>query len=107
MKTYTFGESYGIGPKGCEYVSFEIALSDEQDAILRAFLKENGDCGYGEIERYDRDLFELINDAANDAVLESLNKERRRQYRKLLDVTDVDWERMSFDFYWPEEFLED
>lgn len=99
---YTFSESFGYGPKSTDYhASFDMGLSDEDVEILRAFLRENGDCDYGYLEHDHPSLFDRINDAANEAVLTALNKRRRKK----LEFDDVDWANLRFDFYWPEELL--
>ena len=99
---YTFGESFGYGPKNTDYsITFDIDLTDEEAEIIRAFLKENGDCDYAYLEFEHPGLFDLINDTANDAVVEEINRHRRRK----LDFFDIDWTALSFDFYWPEELL--
>ena len=98
----TFAESFGYGPKNNEYnINFELDFSDEEVEILRNFLRVNGDCNYVYLEHDYPHLFDRINDAANEAVLEALNKHRR----KIIDFYDVDWLNMRFDFYWPDELL--
>lgn len=41
------------------------------------------------------------NDTANEAVLASINKGRKKK----LDFEDIPWETMSFDFIWADELL--
>lgn len=99
---YTFEEDYGTWPKYSNHISFIVELSDEEANLIRAFLKENGDCDYADLESESPALFNRINDAANDAVLAALNKGRKKK----LDFFDVDWQGIGFDFFWPKELME-
>jgi len=100
---YTFSEYFGSGWKSSHYVEFDIDLSDEEVATVVSFLKENGDCDYGELEFINGALFDKINDAANEAVLSALNEDREADEK--LEFDDVDWCSMSYDFCWPDELL--
>ena len=112
MKTFVFREDFGVGPKIQMSASFNLELNEEEITYIKDYIKRNGpDCGYAEME-YDtgslfksfdhRALFEKINDAANDAVVEAINHKRKRK----LDFFDIPWETMSFDFIWAKELLE-
>ena len=103
---YTFGESFGYPPKFHKSISFDIDLTEEEAKTIRDFLKENGDCDYGYLERVDKALFDKINDAANDAVLDCINEERARLHKKKYDFDDVDWSSIYYDFYWPKDLLD-
>ena len=98
---YTFSESFGSWPKYNNHVTFEVDLSEEEANAIRAFLEENGDCDYGYLEPKYPELFDRINEAANEAVLAALNRRRRKK----LDFDDVDWQGIGFDFYWPKDLL--
>lgn len=101
---YTFSESFGYGPKNVRHIaSFTLDLSSDEVETLRAFLRENGDCDYAYLEKDHPDLFERINDAANEAVLLEINRHRRKK----LDFGDVDWGNLCFDFYWPQELIQE
>ena len=105
---YTFSESFGIGPKYGSFAEFEVELSDQEAEYLRAFLKENGEyCDYAALEYTNRELFNRINDAANDAVLDSINEKRAEAGEPPLEFDEVDWSSMVYDFYWPDELLGD
>ena len=103
MKTFTFSVSYGCGPKLSHGADFDLELDDQEIEYIKSFLKANGDCGYEYVEEDNRALFEKINDAANDAVLRSINSGRKNK----LDFWDVDWGGMFFGFCWPEELRSD
>ena len=103
---YTFNEYFGFPPKFSNTISFDIDLAEEEANTIREFLKDNGDCDYGYLESIDRGLFDKINDAANEAVLKSINEERVRQHKKKFDFDDVDWSSIYYDFYWPSELLD-
>ena len=98
---YTFAVDFGAWPKYSNYASFDLELTDEEAGFIRAFLKENGDVDYIELESESPELFDRINDAANEAVLATLNKGRKKK----LDFFDVDWSYMGHDFYWPDELM--
>lgn len=101
---YRFSVSYGHGPTPRGSVNFEVDLTGCDVTYLMDYLHKNGtDCDYGEIEFNNRRLFDKLNDAANEAVLEDLNKFRKESGEEDLDFDDVDWVNMSFDFDWPEE----
>jgi len=110
MKTFEFEVLFGVGPKVSNSASFILELNDAEIAYLKDFLAREGDCDYGFIE-YDggsiypdfdnKALFEKINDAANDAVMDEINRHRKKK----VDYFDIDWSGMSFDFIWPEELL--
>ena len=76
-------------------------MNDEEVAYIKKFLEDNGNCDYGYMESENPSLFNKINDAANDAVLEEINKHSDKK----IDFFDVDWTGLSFDFIWPEELL--
>ena len=99
---YTFGVSFGAWPKYSNYASFDLELTDDEAETIRAFLKENGDCDYAYLEPEHPELFDRINDAANDAVLAEINEGREEK----LDFFDVDWASMGHDFYWPDELMD-
>ena len=99
---YTFEEDFGTWPKYSNHISFDVDFSDEEANLLRAFLKENGDCDYAYLETEHPDLFNRINDAANEAVLKELNRHRKKK----LDFFDVDWQCIGYDFFWPKGLME-
>ena len=101
MKNYPFEVDFGYGPKASYVAIFNLELNDEEVAYIKNFLEVNGDCDYGYMESENPSLFNKINDAANDAVLEEINKNSDKK----IDFFDVDWTGLSFDFIWPEELL--
>ena len=103
---YTFGESFGSGPKCSKNISFEIELSDEEAAFLRAFLEKNGEgCDYCYLEKENVALFDKINEASSGAVLGRINEDRVAMGERPLDFYEVDWTGINYDFYWPDELI--
>lgn len=103
MKTLSFVVDFGYGYKPSDSAVFSLELNEEEIAYLINYLRENGnDCDYSDIEYDNWALFNKLNDAANDAVLEEIN----RHLEKKIDFFDVDWTGLSFDFIWPEELTE-
>ena len=102
MKSFAFRVDFGIGPKISRTAHFNLVLNDDEIAYIQDYLHLNGDdCGYEYMEFDNRPLFERINDAANQAVLNAINKGRKKK----LDFFDIPWETISFDFIWADEFL--
>ena len=105
---YTFSESFGSGPKMNHYIEFQIDLTEKEEVYLRDYIEKNGpDCGYDEIEFDNQELFDKINDIANQAVLDRINEDRREFEEDELDFYDVNWGNMSFDFNWPKELYDE
>ena len=101
---YTFSLSFGTGPKPGKVVSFQLDLTDSEAAYIKEYLRKNGrDCDYGEMEFDNQCLFDKINDSANTAVLSSINEDRKEEGEDALDFDNVDWDCISFNFYWPVE----
>ena len=102
---YTFSESFGFGPKYGSTAEFELELSEQEAGLIRAFLGENGDRDYAGLEFMNQDLFDRINEAANEAVLAAINRTRAEAGEPPLGFDEVDWQNMGYDFYWPKELL--
>ena len=86
MATYTLEEYYGLPHDLNHHISFDIELNEEQENRLRAFLREKGSCDYLYLEDKHRDIFDIINDAANDAIMEDINS----RLHKPLCMDDID-----------------
>ena len=103
MKTFTFEVDFGYGPKVSDSAVFSLELDDQEISYIKNYLQDNGkDCGYAEIEFNNPSLFDKINDAANEAVVEEINKHSGEK----VDFLDVDWTGMTFDFIWPSELTD-
>ncbi len=103
MKSFVFYVYFGYGPKFSDSAKFSLELDEDEIAFLKNYIKKNGaECDYGGIEFENGKLFNKINDAANDAVLNEINKHKRKK----IDFFDVDWMGMNFEFYWPAELTE-
>ena len=103
MKSFSFEVLFGYGPKFSDSATFTLELNEDEISFLKNYIEENGEyCGYGEIEHENYELFNKINNAANNAVVEEINKHSEKE----VDFFDVDWTGMSFEFYWPQELTE-
>ena len=99
MATYILSEYYGSPRDLSNYVEFSIELNADEEQRLRSFLKENGPCDYSLLEGEHPDLFDLINDAATDAVETDI----REQFKG--EEVNIDWGYIYYDFYWDERLL--
>lgn len=99
-KSYVFEVSCGYGT-----TSFGLELSKEEEAYIKEFLEQNGDCDYGYMESENPELFDKINDASNDAIVNLINQVREEDGEEPLGFFDIDWGNMRFDFYYPKELL--
>lgn len=103
MKSFSFEVDFGYGTKTSDSAVFSLELNEAEITFLKNYIKVNGqDCGYEGIESENAELFEMINDAANDAVVEEINRNSETE----VDFFDIDWTGMSFDFIWPNELIE-
>lgn len=102
MATFTFEEYYGSPYQKNNYVSFEIELNESQEQELRAFLKDNGPCDYCYLERCHSELFNLINDTAN----ESVAKDICSRLQQSLEDCNIDWSGIYYDFFWDKRLLD-
>lgn len=93
---YEFGISYGNPPHFSTHLEFGIDLSDEQVS----FLKENGECDYSYLEEDHSELFELINDATSNAILEEYNSWQDTP----IDFSEMDWSSI-YVFYWDKRLV--
>lgn len=103
MRSFSFEVDFGYGIKPSDSAVFSLELNEEEIAFLKRYIKNNGrECDYGEIEYENFKLFNKLNSAANEAVVNEINK----HLKKKIDFFDVDWTGMSFDFIWPKELTE-
>lgn len=112
---YTFTEFYGSGPKVSGSVTFDVELTESEVLYLKTYIKDHGpDCRYELIESDDSELFWKINDAANHAIIDSINQARKQfhdeesdgEYHDL-DIFDIDWGNMYFELIWPEKLVKE
>jgi hypothetical protein len=101
MITYTLSEYYRFFDGESHYIEFDIELDSDEDQRLRDFLARNGKCDYSYVEWEHGDLFEIINSAANEAVLADINSRRETP----LEFDEVDWTWIRYDFYWDDRLF--
>ena len=107
MATFVLSEHYGSPHNMNNFVKFSIELDADEEQRLRDFLKENGPCDYCYLEGEHSDLFDLINDAASDAVEADI----RERFKCDGDEEDdepinIDWGCICYDFYWDDRLLQ-
>lgn len=98
---YEFGIAYGNPPHFNTHVEFEVDLSDDQVSFLKEWLKENGECDYAYLESDNSELFELINDATSNAILEEYNSWQDTP----IDFSEMDWPSI-YVFYWDKKLVD-
>lgn len=100
MSTYILSEHYGPFHETNNFVEFSIEIDADKEQRLRNFLKENGPCDYCLLEDEHPDLFDLINDAASNAVEADIRSKEDGE------SISIDWGCICYDFYWDERLLQ-
>ena len=101
---YTFGISYGNAPHFSTYVEFDVDLSEDQVSFLKDWLKENGPCDYAYLESDSAELFDMINDACNEAILQRHNRMLKEEGEDPIGFDEMDWPSIT-DFEWDQRLL--
>lgn len=101
---YTFGISYGNAPRFGTFIEFDIDLTEEQVSFLKDWLGKNGQCDYGYLESDNAELFEIINDACNDAILREYNRLLAEEGKDPVSFDEMDWPSIT-EFEWDQRLL--
>lgn len=101
---YTFGISYGNAPHFGTFIEFDIDLTEEQVSFLKDWLGKNGQCDYGYLESDNAELFEIINDACNDAILREYNRLLAEEGQNPVSFDEMDWPSIT-EFEWDQRLL--
>ena len=101
---YTFGISYGNVPRFGTFIEFDIDFTEEQVSFLKDWLKRNGQCDYVYLESNNAELFEIINDACNDAILREYNRLLAEEGKDPVSFDEMDWPSIT-EFEWDQRLL--
>ena len=104
--TYDFCLRYGLPPRFNSCTYFAVDLSDSDASFLRGWLKGNSECDLCYLEDDNLRLFNLINDACNEAFFEDYNNRRIENGDKPAeDYTEVEWPFVTI-FEWDERLIQ-
>lgn len=105
MKTFTFGIRFRFDTTEYYETSFDLELSDEEIAFVKAYLKENGDMPFWAFEYENETLFNRMLEAHVAAILSYVNNNVIGPDEEPFTEETVSWEYVMPEFYWPEELL--
>ena len=101
MHFFTFGLRFRFDTAEYYETSFDMGLSDEEIAFVKAWLKENGD-----MPVENEALFNRFMQAHTAAILDYVNKNVIEPEEEPFSEESVCWEDVWPEFYWPEELLQ-
>ena len=105
MQTYIFGIRFRFDSAEYYETSFNLQLSDEEIAFVKAYLKENGDMPFWAFEFENEALFMRMLDAHVAAILAYFNKNVVEPGDEPFTEETVSWDYVRAEFDWPEELL--
>jgi len=106
MQTFTFGLRFRFDTAEYYETSFDMALSDEEIAFVKAWLKENGDIPFWAFEFENEALFNRFMTAHTNAILNYVNKNVIEPDDEPFTEDTVYWEDIWPEFNWPVDLLE-
>jgi len=105
MTTSTFGIRFRFDSAEYYETSFDLGLSDEEIAFVKAYLKENGDMPFWAFEFENELLFKRMLDAHIAAILAYVNNNVIEPGNAPFTEETVSWDYVWAEFDWPEELL--
>lgn len=105
MTTFTFGIRFRFDSAEYYETSFDLELSDEEIAFVKAYLKENGDMPFWAFEFENEALFKRMMDAHIAAILAYVNKNVVEPGDEPFTEETVSWDYVWAEFDWPEDLL--
>ena len=105
MQTFTFGIRFRFDSAEFYETTFDLALSDEEIAFVKAWLKENGDMPFWAFEFENEALFNRFMSANTKAILDYVNKKVIEPGEEPFTEETVCWEDVWPDFDWPNDLL--
>ncbi len=105
MTTFTFGIRFRFDSAEYYETSFDLELSDEEIAFVKAYLKENGDMPFCAFEFENEALFKRMMDAHIAAILAYVNKNVIEPREEPFTEETVSWDYVLAEFDWSEELL--
>ena len=106
MQNYTFGIRFRFDSAEFYETSFDLALSDEEIAFVKAWLKENGDMPFWAFEFEKEPLFKRFLEAHVAAILAYVNQNVVEPGDEPFTEETVSWDYVWPEFYWPNELLQ-
>lgn len=104
MTTVSFPISFRFDFKEPHETSFQLDLSDEEIAFIKAFVKENEGQPFWAMDYDNQALFERMLDAQMEAIVSCVNKEIIEPGESPFTKESVNWEYVPVSFDWPSEF---
>lgn len=105
MTTFTFGIRFRFDSAEYYETSFDLELSDEEIAFVKAYLKENGDVPFWAFEFENEPLFKRMLDAHIAAILAYVNKNVVEPGDEPFTEETVSWDYVWAEFDWSDELL--
>ena len=105
MKTFTFGIRFRFDTAEFYETSFDLALSDEEIAFVKAYLKGNGDMPFWAFEFDNPELFNRMMEAHIAAILSYVNTNVIEPGVEPFTEETVSWDDVLAEFDWPDSFL--
>lgn len=105
MQTFTFGLRFRFDSAEYYETSFDMALSDEETAFVKAWLKENVDMPFWAFEFENEALFNRFMEAHVAAILAYVNQNVIEPGDEPFTEETVCWEDAWAEFDWPDEFF--
>lgn len=106
MTTFTFGIRFRFDTAEFYDTSFDLALSDEEIAFVKAYLKGNEDMPFWAFEFDNPELFNRMMEAHIAAILSYVNTNVIGPDEDPFTEETVSWDYVQAEFDWPEELLQ-
>lgn len=103
MTTFTFVIRFRFDSIEYYQTSFDLALSDDEIAFVKSYLKENGDLPFWAFEFENEALFGRMMKAHVDAILSYVNTNVIEPGEEPFMEETVDWDCVWAEFCWPRE----
>ena len=100
MKTFTFGIRFRFDSADFYETTFDLALSDEEIAFVKAWLNDNGDMPFWAFEFENEGLFGRMMRAHVAAILSYVNWVVVAPDEVPFTEETVDWDCVLAEFYW-------
>ena len=105
MQTFTFGLRFRFDTAEYYETSFDMALSDEEIAFVKTWLKENGDMPFWAFEFENEPLFKRFMEAYVAAILAYVNQDIVEPGDEPFTEETVSWDYVWAEFDWPKEWI--
>ena len=105
MQNFFFGIRFRFDSAEFYETSFNLALSDEEIAFVKAWLKENGDMPFWAVEFENERLFKRFMEAHVAAILAYVNQYVVEPGDEPFTEDMVSWDYIWAEFGWPDELL--